>query len=301
MSTEPPAGPPGPWFGQPGQDRFPLPLSASSAPASVRSREPGWCDLGCRPTRIPGAAERIDTGSAARRRHAARAGLTQHQGAEIVQAVARRDPRSGRLPPRHVVCVPDQRFGIGDEQRLGFGRRNLQVADRGRRFVEYRIVGIDRHIRYRSQKRRWQVREGRDDHDDTRRGRRQLDDHDGCRRVGSGGSRDARAPSRSGKRRTSFLPTRPAATGRARRSTSPAALGTSAGRSSAIRCLPPTRNSRCTSSRPGGSPTGAPAVTQSAPQGQSVTNVTSTGSQQIVVQAPPQCEWVVKVTGYGGA
>ena len=51
----------------------------------------------------------------------------------------------------------------------------------------------------------------------------------------------------------------------------------------------------------GGSPTGAPAVTQSAPQGQSVTNLTSTGSQQIVVQAPPQCEWVVKVTGYGGA
>ena len=51
----------------------------------------------------------------------------------------------------------------------------------------------------------------------------------------------------------------------------------------------------------GGSPSGAPAVTQSAAQGQSVTNLTSTGSQQIVVQAPPQCQWVVKVTGYGGA
>jgi hypothetical protein len=51
---------------------------------------------------------------------------------------------------------------------------------------------------------------------------------------------------------------------------------------------------------PGASPSGTPAVTSSAAQGQSVTNLTSTGSQQLVVQAPPQCEWVVKVTGYGG-
>jgi hypothetical protein len=50
----------------------------------------------------------------------------------------------------------------------------------------------------------------------------------------------------------------------------------------------------------GGSPSGTPAVTSSDPQGQSVTNLTSTGSQSIAVQAPPQCKWVVKVTGYGG-
>jgi hypothetical protein len=50
----------------------------------------------------------------------------------------------------------------------------------------------------------------------------------------------------------------------------------------------------------GASPSGTPAVSETASQGQSVTNLTSTGSQQIVVQAPPQCEWVVKVTGYGG-
>jgi hypothetical protein len=50
----------------------------------------------------------------------------------------------------------------------------------------------------------------------------------------------------------------------------------------------------------GGTPSGTPAVTSSDPQGQSVTNLTSTGSQSIAVQAPPQCRWVVKVTGYGG-
>jgi hypothetical protein len=51
----------------------------------------------------------------------------------------------------------------------------------------------------------------------------------------------------------------------------------------------------------GGSPTGTPAVTSSDPQGQSVTSQTTTGSQSIAVQAPPQCHWVVKVTGYGGS
>jgi hypothetical protein len=51
---------------------------------------------------------------------------------------------------------------------------------------------------------------------------------------------------------------------------------------------------------PGSSPSGTPAVTSNDPQGQSVTSLTSTGSQQLVVQAPPQCKWAVKVTGYGG-
>jgi len=51
----------------------------------------------------------------------------------------------------------------------------------------------------------------------------------------------------------------------------------------------------------GGSPSGTPAVTNSDPQGQSVTPLTSTGSQSIAVQAPPQCRWIVKVTGYGGS
>ncbi len=50
----------------------------------------------------------------------------------------------------------------------------------------------------------------------------------------------------------------------------------------------------------GATPSGTPAVSSSDPQGQSVTNQSSTGSQQVVVQAPPQCQWVVKVTGYGG-
>lgn len=52
---------------------------------------------------------------------------------------------------------------------------------------------------------------------------------------------------------------------------------------------------------PGSSPSGTPAVTSNDPQGQSVTNLTSTGSQQVVVQSPPQCKWAVKVTGYGGS
>lgn len=52
---------------------------------------------------------------------------------------------------------------------------------------------------------------------------------------------------------------------------------------------------------PGSSPSGTPAVTSNDPQGQSVTNLTSTGSQGLVVQAPAQCKWAVKVTGYGGS
>ena len=44
--------------------------------------------------------------------------------------------------------------------------------------------------------------------------------------------------------------------------------------------------------------TSTPAVTSSAAQGQSVTPQTSTGSQQVVVQAPAGCRWAIKVTGF---
>lgn len=47
----------------------------------------------------------------------------------------------------------------------------------------------------------------------------------------------------------------------------------------------------------GASPGPTPAVSSGAPSGQSATPLTSTGSQQIVVQAPAGCRWVVKVTG----
>jgi hypothetical protein len=47
----------------------------------------------------------------------------------------------------------------------------------------------------------------------------------------------------------------------------------------------------------GANPAGTPAVTSSAASGQSVTTLSSTGSQQIVVQSPPGCRWAVKVTG----
>lgn len=47
----------------------------------------------------------------------------------------------------------------------------------------------------------------------------------------------------------------------------------------------------------GASPGTTPAVTSTAPSGQSVTPQTTTGSQQIVVQSPAGCRWVVKVTG----
>jgi hypothetical protein len=47
----------------------------------------------------------------------------------------------------------------------------------------------------------------------------------------------------------------------------------------------------------GASPGPSPAVTSSAPSGQSVTPQTSTGGQQIDVRAPNGCRWAVKVTG----
>ncbi len=47
----------------------------------------------------------------------------------------------------------------------------------------------------------------------------------------------------------------------------------------------------------GGSPGATPAVTSATPSGQSVTPQTTAGSQQLVVQSPTGCRWVVKVTG----
>jgi hypothetical protein len=48
---------------------------------------------------------------------------------------------------------------------------------------------------------------------------------------------------------------------------------------------------------PGGSPTGSPAVLETGASGQSVTSVSTTGQQVLVVEAPANCEWVVKVSG----
>ncbi len=49
----------------------------------------------------------------------------------------------------------------------------------------------------------------------------------------------------------------------------------------------------------GGSPGSTPAVSENGASGQSVTPQSSTGSQQLVVQAPTGCVWAVKVTGIG--
>lgn len=48
-----------------------------------------------------------------------------------------------------------------------------------------------------------------------------------------------------------------------------------------------------------GAPTGTPAVNETGGSGQSVTAQTTAGAQQLVVQAPANCTWVVKVTGLG--
>jgi hypothetical protein len=48
---------------------------------------------------------------------------------------------------------------------------------------------------------------------------------------------------------------------------------------------------------PGGTATGTPAVNETGASGQSATSQTSTGAQILIVQAPANCEWVVKVTG----
>jgi hypothetical protein len=47
----------------------------------------------------------------------------------------------------------------------------------------------------------------------------------------------------------------------------------------------------------GASPTGTPAVSETGGSGQSVTAQSTSGSQQLVVQAGANCEWAVKVTG----
>ena len=47
----------------------------------------------------------------------------------------------------------------------------------------------------------------------------------------------------------------------------------------------------------GGKPSSTPTVTETGASGQQVTKVSSTGSQVIVVQAPANCVWAVKVTG----
>jgi hypothetical protein len=49
----------------------------------------------------------------------------------------------------------------------------------------------------------------------------------------------------------------------------------------------------------GGSPSGAGAITSGAASGSAITPQTSPGAQQIIVQAPAGCTWVVKVTGVG--
>ncbi len=43
----------------------------------------------------------------------------------------------------------------------------------------------------------------------------------------------------------------------------------------------------------------SPAVSETQGSGQGVTPQTTAGAQVIEVQAPPNCQWVVKVTGYG--
>jgi hypothetical protein len=47
----------------------------------------------------------------------------------------------------------------------------------------------------------------------------------------------------------------------------------------------------------GTSPSGAPAISETGASAQSVTSETSTGQQVLVVEAPANCEWAVKVTG----
>jgi hypothetical protein len=47
----------------------------------------------------------------------------------------------------------------------------------------------------------------------------------------------------------------------------------------------------------GTSPTGAPAVNETGGSGQSVASLSTVGEQVLVVMAPANCEWAVKVTG----
>ncbi|MGP8059525.1 MAG: hypothetical protein ACLP9C_07815 [Acidimicrobiales bacterium] len=48
----------------------------------------------------------------------------------------------------------------------------------------------------------------------------------------------------------------------------------------------------------GGQPSSTPAVNESGASGQQVTQVSSTGSQVVMVQAPANCVWAIKITGH---
>ena len=47
----------------------------------------------------------------------------------------------------------------------------------------------------------------------------------------------------------------------------------------------------------GGTPGQTPVVTEATATGQAITPETTAGSQQVVVETEPNCEWVVKVVG----
>jgi hypothetical protein len=47
----------------------------------------------------------------------------------------------------------------------------------------------------------------------------------------------------------------------------------------------------------GGAPSGTPAIGETGASGQSVTSQPTVGQQTLVVEAPANCIWVVKVTG----
>jgi hypothetical protein len=47
----------------------------------------------------------------------------------------------------------------------------------------------------------------------------------------------------------------------------------------------------------GAATSGSPAISETGGSGQSVTSQSTVGQQQLVIQAPANCEWVVKVTG----
>jgi hypothetical protein len=68
----------------------------------------------------------------------------------------------------------------------------------------------------------------------------------------------------------------------------------------AYRCTPPPASGAALQIfvvGPDGKPAATPAVTQTGPQGQSITPQTTAGQQRIEVESPPGCIWAVKVTG----
>jgi hypothetical protein len=46
-----------------------------------------------------------------------------------------------------------------------------------------------------------------------------------------------------------------------------------------------------------GPPTGTPAITETGASGKAVTVQSAVGQQNLVVQAPSNCTWAIKVTG----